>query len=329
MPLYPGSQPSVSGNSLAVITSAYTASYGDDIILDTSGSLFTLTLPVAVAGKVIRVHTNNPMSIGIVLVCGSTINGLALDSNFKIYGTGEIIFYCTTNGNWLSTTIGNILLATSLIGLILSYSPNLYWRLQETSGTVIADTSSNGKAGTILVGTPTYNQAGLTSRAGSSSIKFNGNTRILSNSAFVGGVATATIILRFKTTYSAGTQCLLDFQNFNVGGSNYSPTIFMNSSGKLQLYGYPTSTSFTTNSFNDGNPHTLAITIAGSICSLYVDATLQTSISNYTAQSFNGYWSLGASNPATNTFFQDYLEEFAVIPTALTSTQIAAIHSLF
>jgi hypothetical protein len=63
--------------------------------------------------------------------------------------------------------------------LIMNQVPSLYWRLGESSGTTIADSSGNGRDGTISGAGYVLNQAGAPNSAvsgGNGSMEFTGNT---------------------------------------------------------------------------------------------------------------------------------------------------------
>ena len=170
-------------------------------------------------------------------------------------------------------------------------SPNLYYRLDDTSGTTATDTSTAGNNGTYY-GNITK---GVTSTVapGDSAVTFDGASTISSGQAVVGPTVYSEEAW-FNTTSTSGGKIIgFGNSNTNADSGNYDRHIIMLANGQLSLGVYPNQvvTATSPNSYNDGQWHQTVGTLGPDGLKLYVDGQLvATNTSTTTAQGYTGYW---------------------------------------
>ena len=128
-----------------------------------------------------------------------------------------------------------------------------------------------------------------------------------------------------------------------VGSSSPNSTqadrhIYLGPTGKLLFgtFGGGRATTLTTTaSYNDNAWHQVVATQGASGMALYVDGAKVASNLTTTAQSINGYWRVGGDGMSTvwpdkptTGFFSGNIDEAAVYPTVLSSTQVANHYTL-
>ncbi|EAR26059.1 hypothetical protein A20C1_09269 [marine actinobacterium PHSC20C1] len=206
-------------------------------------------------------------------------------------------------------------------------SPQLYWRLNETSGTVANDSGSQGINGT-LSGTYTRNVPGALNGTTNTATRFTqGAAR---TAVSLANPATFSSEVWFKTTTTSGGK-LTGFGSSATGtSSNYGDHVIMRNNGTL-LFGTSTSTIATTQSLNDGLWHHVVATQGSSGLRLYVDGALAATSSANPSQTFSGYWRLGGDNTggaSSSNFFNGDLDEFAIYQTVLSPSDVSAHYLL-
>jgi hypothetical protein len=215
--------------------------------------------------------------------------------------------------------------------------PFLFWRLNETSGSNLADASNSGNTGTIGNGVTLGVNGAL---PGSSAMALDGSSSgLLSQSNRSTAPQLVTEVAWFKTNTNKGGK-IIGFGDRRTGNSgNYDRQIWMRDDGKLS-YGvyYPsnggTVVLTTPNSYNDGSYHQVAATRNDSGMALYVDGQLIAS-NNQTgaAQVYNAYVRVGGDTlsswnaNSTNNYFNGTVDEVAVWAQALTPAQVSAVWS--
>ncbi|MEU6424859.1 LamG-like jellyroll fold domain-containing protein [Microbispora sp. NPDC046973] len=207
--------------------------------------------------------------------------------------------------------------------------PTLYWRLNEASGTVAADSGKGGIAGNYTGSGVTYGQAGAIIDTSDKAVAFAN-----------GGVASATTFanptgyseeLWFKTTTTSGGKLIGLGSSATGTSSNYDRHVYMTNDGKL-VFGTYTGTLnviTTTASYNDGQWHHMVATQGTGGMKLYVDGALVGTNPQTGAESFTGYWRVGGdslnswpSRPTSNNF-NGRIDEVAVYGGVLTDAQVA------
>ena len=214
---------------------------------------------------------------------------------------------------------------------VLADAPFLFWRLDETSGTVVDDETSANRDGTLAGTGYTWGQAGaLASESSDRSLALSSG--VATANTQVAGPARFSVEAWARTTSTSGGRVL----GFGDGaGQTSSGTVdrqlYVGTNGRAYFgIGSAKTVMASTAVVNDGKWHHLVGTYTTGTggMRLYVDGALQTS-TTATTQTFNGYWRAGAeamsgwtSNPGQ--YFVGNLEELAVYTTTLTATQVKA-----
>lgn len=218
----------------------------------------------------------------------------------------------------------------SYSGAVLTDAPAGYWRLGETSGTAIGDSSGFGRAGTWSAA-PTRS-AGLLTSDTDGAVTLAGviTGQVLYDSG-MDAPSALTVEAWIKSTASGSTfnYAILDRDVL----SNRVWQFRMSSAGKLQFVtiggsmGVVTATS--TRSINDGSAHHVAATFDGSNLRLYIDGTLETTVAAVGAFTTNttrlgiGVNNSGNGNAAVGQFVGT-IDEAAYYTHTLSATRIAA-----
>ncbi|BAZ70559.1 hypothetical protein NIES4106_53540 [Fischerella sp. NIES-4106] len=213
-----------------------------------------------------------------------------------------------TTGETYKITKADLLagLATDTAQSASTTSTFLTWLLTETSGVLAKDSSSGSRNG-LYVNT-TLNDSGVT---------LDGNGRIVSSLKLTAFNSFA-VGLEFKTN-TVSNQGLWEFRNSqDLSGGQYAPGLTM-SSGQLNVYGYPSSSGYSSQSFNDNNWHKCITVLSTSNMKLYVDKTKILDVNGNPIQNFDGYFSVGATRSNGN--FVGQLRNFRVWEYALSESE--------
>jgi signal peptidase I len=213
---------------------------------------------------------------------------------------------------------------------VLGDTPSFFWRLDETSGTVVDDETTNNRDATLASASSTWGQAGALTSESNSALKTS-QAAITANTAVAGPTA-FTVEAWVKTTSTAGGR-ILGFGNASgtTGSTTVDRQLYLGTTGKA-YFGVGTAKTVvaSTTAINNGAWHYLVGTYTSGTngMKLYVDGTLQGS-ATATPVTLTGYWRAGAesmtgwtANPGQ--YFDGTLDELAVYPTALTATQVQA-----
>ena len=208
-------------------------------------------------------------------------------------------------------------------------SPNIYYRLDETSGSTATDLSGNTNNGTYSGGV-TLGVASPVSGTGHTAVTFNGTTGTLASGAQMAAPSVYSEEAWFKTTSTAGGK-LIGFGNSRTGNSSsYDRHVYMLASGQLVFGTYTGQNNVATSSrsYNDGNWHYMVATQGPGGMTLYVDGQSVATNPQTQAQSYNGFWRIGGDNlsgwGANNAYFAGTIDEAAIYPTVLTPAQVQA-----
>jgi len=216
---------------------------------------------------------------------------------------------------------------------VVGDTPYFYWRLDETTGTAITDSSGGtSRPGSLLAQTYAMNQTGaLTSESPNRAIGFT-VASVTTNSSYA-GLGTFSVEAWVKTTSTSGGR-ILGFGNGN--GQSPSPAVdrqlYLAPNGKAYFgIGSAKTTVASNSTINNGQWHHVVGTYTSGSggMKLYVDGALQGSTSA-TPQNFTGWWRAGAErltgwpgNP-TDDYFEGTLDELAVYSDVLTPTEISS-----
>jgi hypothetical protein len=196
-----------------------------------------------------------------------------------------------------------------------------YWRLNESSGTSIVDVTGNGNAGTA-VNTPTKGIAGIPLGATNTAFQFDGSTQFIKipNNANINKAGDQTLEVWVKTSSSSTAEILSTWDGTNgaqilsfLGVAN----CWSDNGGGLLA---------STVSINEGDWHQIVCVWSGTTNYIYVDGWLSASktasIHASTRDSQIGSQCAGASSTTCTQYFNGFIDEAAIFPTALSAAQI-------
>ncbi|MFZ4280538.1 LamG-like jellyroll fold domain-containing protein [Streptomyces rhizosphaericola] len=214
----------------------------------------------------------------------------------------------------------------------------LYWRFDEPSATFAHDSSGNLNNG-FLRNAPAYRQTPAAITGPSTAIGFNGTNQYAYSNRQHTAPGRFSIETWIKTTTTSGGK-IVGFGNLTQQNSTrHDKHIYMRNDGRLVfgVHNGSTQTVTTPAAYNDGQWHHVVATQGPLFqgMSLYVDGQLRASNVLVSAnESGAGYWRIGGDNLAgwpnrpTSNFFAGQIDETAVYPTTLTSSQVSAHYAL-
>lgn len=177
--------------------------------------------------------------------------------------------------------------------LIAAALPKLWWRFDEDSGTVVADASGNGRAGTASGGV-LLNQHGAviveSNGEYNDAYMFNGIDGFVSIADFADAHgASGWIDLWFRTTAAA-----ISFiaGNGDITAARYGTSIYMTAAGLIvgQVASDAAADTVTSvSAYNDGAWHNAVLTWDGVTINLYVDGALVATTAQTLVVAWNGY----------------------------------------
>ena len=217
--------------------------------------------------------------------------------------------------------------STSYATAVAASVPYLWWRLEETSGTVAQDATVNDKDGTIS-GSPTLGVTGITTE--SKAVSFVDNTGGMTITSPAYGADDEPFVysieLWFKTVSGSGSLLYL------TDGANFDRSLWL-TDGKLQFYNYTGPNLESTATYNDGQwhhvvgtltavPPTTVIPAAGGPAVLYVDGAPVASSSEVLTYDYAvpAHWQSGSGQFGT---FTGLLDEVAVYHRTLSAAEVA------
>ncbi|GGC16506.1 PKD domain-containing protein [Cellulomonas carbonis] len=206
--------------------------------------------------------------------------------------------------------------------------PDLFWRLDETSGTTAADAGLTGTTGTFRRGV-TLGAEGL--RAGGTAVTFDGAGGLLSSDRSFTDPRVYSTELWFRTTTTTGGKLIGFGSNQEDLSGNYDRHVYMEDDGRL-TYGVWTGQTNTITSpaaYNDGQWHHVVATQGPGGMVLYVDGQAVGTHPQTGAQAYTGYWKVGSDTTwGPQPHFAGTVDEVAVYSRALSATEVASHHAL-
>lgn len=204
---------------------------------------------------------------------------------------------------------------------VLADSPDLYWRFLETSGTNADDSSPNNHDGTYSGGV-TLNQAGPVSKA--VKMAAASSQYVATSDTFASTIVSLECWVKIADAPTTANMAVLDRPNAPGGSTRDKSVYIAQTTGKAGFYIY------------DGNIKTVESASAipfgawvhlvgvtnGSTIKIYVNGAEAGSAAAGT--SFGGTSVLCAGQTFAYEFFDDYLAEVAMYPSALSAGRIAA-----
>ncbi|MGJ4844931.1 PKD domain-containing protein [Leifsonia sp. Le1] len=216
-------------------------------------------------------------------------------------------------------------------------NPDIFWRLDETSGSVANSADAYTNNGTYSGTATTKNQSGVLPGTADKAVRFNTN-----NSGSSGGIVTSnqqfanpsvyTEEIWFKTTTTKGGK-LIGFGDQQTGlSSNYDRHVYMQDDGRI-VFGVWTgqaNTITSPNPLNNNQWHQAVASQGPNGMALYVDGQLVGTNPQTQAQAYSGYWRIGGDNTwgSTGPYFSGTLDEAAVYPSVLSAQDVANHYSL-
>jgi hypothetical protein len=218
---------------------------------------------------------------------------------------------------------------------VLADGATLYWRYDAASGSYNADSSAGDDSG-ISVGGPVHGVA-PGAVPGSKAYTFNGSSQWTYSDRLHPTPSQYTIETWFKTTTTSGGKLMGFGNNSTHSSGNYDKHIYMTDSGRLVFGVYTGATRIiaTPAAYNDGAWHLAVASQGAGGMRLYVDGVLRAFDPTVTtSQDYPGYWHIGYDNlggwPSgpSSSYFAGSIDEAAVYPTVLTSSQVANHYAL-
>jgi hypothetical protein len=215
--------------------------------------------------------------------------------------------------------------------LILSDAPLAYWRLGETTGTTVHDSSAVGTFTGTYTNTPTLGQAGIPGAAPNLAAKFDSLSQPLANQQ---QAATFGDVLQL-----AGTKATIEFWVAIVGSvvgfapyvargdTTWRVSTAVASNKQVQFtFGSGQVTSSTVANLADGNYHHVVCTYDQAHLTIYVDSVQvgQTAWSTNLPTSSGKNVGIGYNSDAQTRYIQAIMDEVAVYDTALSAARVLA-----
>lgn len=212
-------------------------------------------------------------------------------------------------------------------------NPDLYWRLDETTGDTAVDSSFAGQRQGAYGAGVTLGQTG--GPVPGTAIRLPGNQSGVVRTGVQGSApAQFAVSVWFNTTTTEGGK-IFGYENADAGnGSNYDRHMYMNDAGQLTFGTWVGNAAVVTtdDAYNDGQWHHAVAMIDPSGTKLYVDGVLRGSNNNSDSQAFVGHWRVGGGNvggwpnAGSNSYFTGLVDEFAVFNRGLTTAEVQRLY---
>ncbi|RKT78480.1 PKD repeat protein [Terracoccus luteus] len=207
-------------------------------------------------------------------------------------------------------------------------TPDLYWRLGESNGPTVQDSSVNDMPGT-LTGGYGLGASGAVTGTANTAATFNGWDGGIFTNKLVANPTVYSEELWFKTTTNRGGK-IIGFGCAQTGGSGcYDRHVWMKDDGTLTFgvwTGFENNIS-TSDRFNDGQWHHLVASQGPSGMALYVDGNLKGTNPQNTQQAYDGYWRVGGDTTwggNSSNYFEGAIDEVAVYSSVLSDATVKA-----
>lgn len=230
--------------------------------------------------------------------------------------------------HWVSSGRSTTLPASpsdSYATAILEDSPDFFWRIDEPSGSMVADSARNGYPGSVLNGAH-LGADGIPGTPGSSASLDGIDDLVVGQSAAVVAPQEFSVEVWFKTTTQRGGK-LIGFGSAATGLSDtFDRHIYMDDSGRLVFGTWHGGAATVTSpaSYNDGAWHMAVGTLGQEGLKLYVDGVLVESASHSDADVYSGYWRVGGDRTwgSSSLYFAGQLDEAAAYASALSEARV-------
>ncbi|MEC5180616.1 PKD domain-containing protein [Arthrobacter sp. CG_A4] len=214
---------------------------------------------------------------------------------------------------------------------VTSDQPDLYWRLDESAGTVAVDSTQSqnngGYQGGIAKGA-----TGVVPGYSGTAAAFDGQDGVIASQNSVTNPTTYSLESWFKTTTTRGGK-IIGFGNSNTGLSgNYDRHVYMQDDGTLAFGVWTGQPNLIVSpvAYNDGRWHHMVAEQSSDGMKLYVDGGVVGTNPQTQAQDYSGYWRIGGDTTwnSSSPYFDGILDEVAVYSRTMTADRIAAHYNL-
>ena len=208
---------------------------------------------------------------------------------------------------------------------VFQAEPDIYWRLDDTSGSTAKDYSIGENDGTYR-GSVERGAAGVLS--GNAAVKLGASATVVAQKA-ISNPTTFSEEVWIKTSTTQGGRIMGFGTNGDGGTSNgYDRHMYMLDNGVVRfgVWNGSTVTIDSQAALNDNAWHHLAATVGNGGMNFYVDGVLQGHNDNTQVDGTTGYWRLGGDNAwggNSSMFFDGLVDEAAVYYKVLSPEQIA------
>jgi len=216
---------------------------------------------------------------------------------------------------------------------ILALDPTEYYRLDETSGTTMVDSSGNGRNGTYPASGVTYGIPGAIENDTDTAISIAGSSTGVKGAAFTSSPTTYSVVFWFKVASLTGnTGTTVESSEYTVTFTNptrvqsglMALTFASNTELAMKI---PTGSTQFAYTVPDTNWHQMAVVIVnngpGSSVTFYADGVETASYTGIFGP--NGSEQSSQQIVAGSNNFNGSLDEIAIFPFALSHTQITTL----
>ena len=176
--------------------------------------------------------------------------------------------------------------------------PDAFWRLDESSGTVAADSSGNSNNAGYSSGIA-LSQASPVSGGTGTAVTLNGSSATIGSAASVTSPSSYTMSAWFSTTTTRGGKILGLGSATSGNSTTFDRNVYMGNAGRLNFSVNPgtLTTIQSAASYNDGNWHHVVATQSRTDgMRLFVDGVQVGSNPMATAKAMTGFWRIGGDN---------------------------------
>jgi PKD repeat protein len=208
--------------------------------------------------------------------------------------------------------------------------PDLYWRLGDSSKSVVTDSGRYGMLGDY-VGSESLGAPGAITGTSNTAVSFGGSNGFAVSRSSVASPNVFSQEAWFKTTTTRGGKIIGLGSSRSGTSATYDRHVYMQNDGKLVFGVYTGSrvTLTTPGSYNDGAWHQVVATMSPAGMRLYVDGNLLGSNTTTTGQAYTGYWRVGGDTTwgSTSPYLNGTIDDVSVYPTALSAQQVSTHYS--
>jgi len=229
------------------------------------------------------------------------------------------------SGCGAATTAATPTASPSYKASVLADHPVAYWRLDEATGTVMADASGNGNDGTYA-GAFTLGRPGALARDDDSAVGFDpaGAAMVSSSASFQVNTVSIEIWINKRADTEYGPYVTKNFAPGDRGGTGWFQLLNNHHNGRLEFrVTEDNPTLVSTKILGLNTWYYVVATYDGATAKLFIDGKLDSSIA-VAATPKQTADPLYLGRRADGLFNNAVLDEIAIYPTALSSARIAA-----